>query len=213
MIIILVLLLHGFQCIPPATLQIKMDFDSSVETVKGPPVASTGESQSGRDAVPGLPAREGVYYKSSEGFEGLEPVTSEQKAKRSLSGMEFEEIYQGEKARTRVSSNSKGLYVRFDRSAQAQGQEVLLFNNTPVFMNNVRVLRLDENRGDRKATYRIKLTSTMPENEYKDKYVVSITVRKISDNILYVEFDSELKSGEYVLSLHTLKYDFGVDKK
>lgn len=147
------------------------------------------------------PDEPGVYYKSKADWIRLRESTGSQVITRGddkalftfgLSWIQIVQIYSNPSAKTQFSATQPEFYIR----------------GIAVSEQDISILRLERKKDHRE----IQVSSIRPGESrgYRPKDIYQVKATRLSDGLYKVTPASELKPGEYVLSLYSGRYEFGI---
>lgn len=175
--------------------QSTTDLSESQETIK-PVVPATVEPTTQKS-----PDEPGVYYKSKADWIRLRESTGSQIITRGmdkalftfgLSSIQMVRIYSDPSAKTQFFATQPEFYIR----------------GIAVSEEDISILRLERKKDHRE----IQVSSIRPGEArgYRPKDIYEVKATRISDGLYKLTPASELKPGEYILSLYSGGYEFGI---
>lgn len=175
--------------------QSTTDLSKSQETTK--PVEPTTVEPTTQKS----PDEPGVYYKSKADWIRLRESTGGQVITRGmdkalftfgLSSIQIVRIYSDPSAKSQFSATQPEFYIR----------------GIAVSEQDISILRLERKKDHRE----IQESSIRPGEArgYRPKDIYQVKATRLSDGLYKVTPASELKQGEYILSLYSVGYEFGI---
>ena len=175
---------------------IKQMMGQAVTTSSVPPAAKVEEPK----VLEGMPATDGVYYKTSDGkWVALEILhSSGHESSGHFITVKAKRVYRGAEAPVRMSERTPLFFARFGNAESTRDWDIV---------------QLEKKQDHRELEIGSAGVFKHPKSGITDQELQSVVVAHVTDDVFSIKPATDLSNGEYVVAYKELIfYDFGISQ-